>query len=76
MTQARAEISSTAGGLNAPDLLLAFAVTCWAGNLVVGRAVRDLIGPVDLTFTRWLLAVLIVLPAGSVRARYGSLWSM
>lgn len=34
----------------------------WAGNYIVGRAIRDDIPPVTLTLTRWAVALLIMLP--------------
>lgn len=34
----------------------------WAGNYIVGRAVRNDIPPVTLTFVRWLIALAIILP--------------
>lgn len=34
----------------------------WAGNFAVGRAVRDDIAPFTLSFGRWLIALLILLP--------------
>ncbi|MGQ5289271.1 DMT family transporter [Pectobacterium actinidiae] len=34
----------------------------WAGNFIVGKAVRDDISPVTLTFTRWLVALIVILP--------------
>lgn len=34
----------------------------WAGNFVVGRAVSDQEAPLGLSFTRWFLASLILLP--------------
>ena len=34
----------------------------WAGNFIVGRAVRDDIPPVTLTLVRWLVALVIILP--------------
>ena len=34
----------------------------WAGNFVVGRAVSDQHAPIGLSFWRWLLASLILLP--------------
>ncbi len=34
----------------------------WAGNFIVGRAVRTEIPPITLSFDRWLLASLILLP--------------
>lgn len=48
--------------LASPYLLLAFAVLCWAGNFIVGRAARELIPPVAFNFWRWALALLILLP--------------
>lgn len=43
-------------------LLLALANLFWAGNWVIGRAVRDTFEPVALNFWRWLLAALILAP--------------
>jgi len=34
----------------------------WAGNFVVGRAVADQAAPIGLSFWRWFLATLILLP--------------
>ncbi|MBK0166806.1 DMT family transporter [Klebsiella sp. S69] len=34
----------------------------WAGNYIVGRAIRNDVPPVTLTFVRWLIALAIVLP--------------
>ncbi len=34
----------------------------WAGNFIVGRAVRDEIPPVTLSFARWVLASVLLLP--------------
>lgn len=34
----------------------------WAGNYIIGRAIRDDIPPITLTFTRWFVALLIILP--------------
>jgi len=45
-----------------PYLLLAIAALCWAGNFVLGRAIHAEIPPVALTFWRWLLAGLVLLP--------------
>jgi drug/metabolite transporter (DMT)-like permease len=47
-----------------PYLLLALAISFWAGNVIVGRAVRDTIPPVGLAFWRWTVAFLILLPFG------------
>jgi drug/metabolite transporter (DMT)-like permease len=43
-------------------LLLTLAVICWAGNFVAGRALRDDVPAVALTFWRWLLAFCLLLP--------------
>lgn len=43
-------------------LLLALACLLWAGNWVTGRAVRDLLSPVELAFWRWTVALMIMLP--------------
>ncbi len=45
-----------------PYVLLALAVLSWAGNWVIGRAMRNDIGPVAMGFWRWTLALLLVLP--------------
>jgi drug/metabolite transporter (DMT)-like permease len=36
----------------------------WAGNWVLGRALRDAFDPVSLNFWRWTIALLVVLPFG------------
>jgi len=45
-----------------PYALLALASLFWAGNWVVGRAMRDAVPPVTLSFWRWTLAVLVIAP--------------
>jgi drug/metabolite transporter (DMT)-like permease len=45
-----------------PYLLLSLCALFWAGNWVVGRAMRDDIPPVAMGFWRWTLALLILLP--------------
>ncbi|HXP29896.1 MAG TPA: DMT family transporter [Stellaceae bacterium] len=45
-----------------PYLLLALCMLFWAGNWIVGRAVRDTIPPVALTFWRWVVAALVLAP--------------
>ena len=47
---------------NQPYLLLCIAALCWAGNAIVGRLAVGHIPPVTLSFLRWALAFLIVLP--------------
>jgi drug/metabolite transporter (DMT)-like permease len=48
--------------LDHPYLLLALASLFWAGNTVVGRAAVDLVAPATLTFVRWTIAFLVLLP--------------
>jgi len=43
-------------------LLLALAMLFWAGNWVIGRAMRDAFEPFTLNFLRWGLATLILAP--------------
>lgn len=50
-------------------LLLGLAMLFWAGNSIVGRAVRSEIPPFSLAFGRWVIAVLIVLPLAWPRLR-------
>jgi drug/metabolite transporter (DMT)-like permease len=47
---------------NQPYLLLSVTALCWAGNAIVGRLAAGHIPPVTLSFLRWSLAFLIVLP--------------
>ena len=44
-----------------PYVLLAFSPLCWAGNMVVGRAVRGEIPPLSLNWWRWVIAAAILL---------------
>jgi len=48
--------------LRRPALALALAALFWSGSFVVGRALRDDIDPVTLTFLRWLASLLIFAP--------------
>jgi drug/metabolite transporter (DMT)-like permease len=45
-----------------PYLLLSLTSLFWAGNAIVGRHAAGHIPPVTLSFTRWSMAFLIVLP--------------
>lgn len=45
-----------------PYLLLVFSSLFWAGNFVLGRAVKATIPPVGLAFWRWTIALAILLP--------------
>ena len=67
---------------NQPYLLLSIAALCWAGNAIVGRLAAGHIPPVTLSFLRWGLAFLIVLPLArkhlvrdwsAIRARLGTM---
>jgi len=42
--------------------LALLAVLCWAGNYILGRAIRAEVPPVGLAFWRWVLASVILLP--------------
>jgi drug/metabolite transporter (DMT)-like permease len=42
--------------------LLALVMLLWAGNSIVGRAVRNDVGPFTLSFVRWAGASLLLLP--------------
>jgi drug/metabolite transporter (DMT)-like permease len=41
---------------------LALANLFWAGNWVLGRALRDAFDPISLNFYRWLVAVVVLAP--------------
>jgi drug/metabolite transporter (DMT)-like permease len=67
---------------NQPYLLLGITALCWAGNAIVGRLAAGHIPPVTLSFLRWGLAFLIVLPFAwdhlkhdwaAIRARLGAM---
>ena len=47
--------------LSLPYLLLAFPPLCWAGNLVVGRAISGEVPPFSLGWWRWVVAVACML---------------
>jgi drug/metabolite transporter (DMT)-like permease len=47
---------------NQPYFLLSITALCWAGNAIVGRLAAGHIAPVTLSFLRWSLAFLIILP--------------
>ena len=48
--------------VNQPYLLLCITALCWAGNAIVGRLAAGHIPPVTLSFLRWGLAFLLILP--------------
>src|ERR1700680_3872985 len=47
---------------NQPYLLLSIAALCWAGNAIVGRLAVGHIPPVTLSFLRWSIPFLFMLP--------------
>src|SRR5258707_9531034 len=44
--------------------LLALTSLLWAGNWVLGRALRDTFDPVSLNFWRWFIALVVLTPFG------------
>jgi drug/metabolite transporter (DMT)-like permease len=60
--QASQPASARAWFANQPYLLLSFTALCWAGNAIVGRLAAGHIPPVTLSFLRWGLAFLTILP--------------
>jgi drug/metabolite transporter (DMT)-like permease len=54
--------SARAWFTNQPYLLLCFTALFWAGNAIVGRLAAGHIPPVTLSFLRWGLAFLTILP--------------
>ncbi len=59
---ASSTVSSRSWLANQPYLLLSITSLCWAGNAIVGRLAAGHIPPVTLSFLRWALAFLIILP--------------
>lgn len=49
-------------GRGAALALLALSNLLWAGNWIVGRALRDAFDPVTLNFWRWAVAALVIAP--------------
>ena len=45
-----------------PYLLLTLTVLFWSGNFVLGRGVHDVIPPIAMSFWRWAIALMIILP--------------
>ncbi|MFD2579859.1 EamA family transporter [Novosphingobium colocasiae] len=61
--------------------MLGVVMVFWAGNSIVGRAMRDDVGPFTLSFMRWFIACLVLLPLAARKAwaeraiiRAGWLW--
>ena len=45
-----------------PYLLLTLTSLFWAGNMVIGRGLREAVPPMTLAFWRWTIALALVLP--------------
>jgi drug/metabolite transporter (DMT)-like permease len=43
-------------------LMLTTTMLLWSGNLVMGRGLRDLLSPVSLSFWRWSVTALLIVP--------------
>jgi len=54
-----------------PYLLLTLTQLFWAGNWVVGRAIREDVPPIALGFWRWVLALLLFMPLAWPHFRTG-----
>ncbi len=52
-----------------PYLLLVLSTLFWAGNFVLGRAVKATIPPVGLAFWRWSIALAVLIPFSLPRLR-------
>jgi len=48
--------------LRSPILALSLAALFWAGSFVVARALRNEVNPAALTFSRWLISLLVFAP--------------
>src|SRR5436190_17060437 len=49
--------------LHSPHFLIVVATLCWAGNITLGKlATQGLVPPFALSFWRWALALIILLP--------------
>jgi drug/metabolite transporter (DMT)-like permease len=81
-SRATSALASGSWIANQPYLLLCITALCWAGNAVVGRLAAGHIAPVTLSFLRWSLAFLIILPFAwnhlvrdwaAIRARLGTM---
>ena len=45
--------------------LLVFAAACWAGSSVAGRAAAGNVPPMTISFLRWFIALMVLLPLGA-----------
>jgi drug/metabolite transporter (DMT)-like permease len=57
-----------------PFMLLTLTTLFWAGNFVMGRAVKNSIPPISLAFWRWALALAILIPFSIPHVR--AQWSL
>ncbi|MET0106792.1 MAG: DMT family transporter [Sedimenticola sp.] len=48
--------------MNTPQLLLALTTLFWAGNAVVGKVAVGLISGIELSFWRWVIALVLLTP--------------
>ncbi|WP_304167440.1 DMT family transporter [Lonsdalea britannica] len=60
-------MSQSPSAVDQPSRLIVFFILTlppllWAGNFIIGRAVRNEIPPVTLTLVRWLIALICILP--------------
>lgn len=54
--------SQDTGGATLAHLALTLAALFWAGNFIVGRALREAVDPLTLSTLRWALSLVIFLP--------------
>ncbi len=50
-----------------PYLFLILAALFWSGNFIIGRGMHDVVPPIALSFWRWAVAFLILLPFAAPR---------
>ncbi|THT98253.1 DMT family transporter [Lampropedia puyangensis] len=64
MTSPSSNAASPAASPMSPGLLLVLALPplFWAGNFIVGRAMSGTMPPIALSFLRWVIALLCLLP--------------
>ena len=62
MSSSAPAVGGALRALASPGLSLVYASVFWGANAVVARAVIHDIDPFSLTFWRWLLAVIVLLP--------------
>lgn len=60
--------------LRSPILALTLAALFWSGSFVVGRALRDDVNPVALTFFRWLISFSSSPPSSGAKLRATRMW--